>query len=732
MAGKRTARSIVLALLIAPLTLQSQIVRGTVTARGDSVGVPGVVVILLDSTSASVGRALTDSRGDYRIVAPGAGTYRVRTMRVGFRPDTSATLALSVGQERDQPLVIANVAVHLEAVRVTDRSQCRVGDAGDVTAAVWDQARTALLAAQMTARLRSVNAAIITYERTLDPNSERVREQQSGILSGLTVRPWVSLPPDSLRKVGYILTAKDGSLSYLAPDLDALLSPNFIADHCFRVTRARDTTILGIAFEPGRDRSKIPEIEGTLWLDRGSADLKRLEFRYANVPREQSERAGGDMDFVRMSNGGFAIARWGIKMPVLERQMAANRQIDRVAELKAVGGELSYAVNGRDTLYSRSPLTLAGVVEDSSSGKPVEGARLTITGTSMSGQSDAKGRFSIVGVLPGQYTIEVHTEDFDAIKARVEWPLLFSGERSSVTLKIPSASEVAHAQSATFTGSVVADSTGAPLSGADVSLPQIGLLTLANDRGAFRLSDIPPGTYDVLVRRVGYGQLATSVVFPARRIVDRRVVLSKLQSLDTVVVEAESPIAEFEANRKLGLGHFMTRAQLDKLKGQPMAGVLSEVKGVGIVFGHSSHSYIGSTRSTSSMSIQQGYNKMKGSTPPPGKTMLDMMREGGFLPPHIWCPEANAMTEATGLKCGCYAQVYLDRMLLNPGEPTEPFDVNSISPDLIEAVEYYSSSSQTPMRYQARNASCGVLVLHRRRAPEPPARDSTKAKKPPS
>src|SRR5690242_5627089 len=78
------------ALTLLPAVTSAQIVRGDVKVRGDTAGVSGVVVLLLDSAGATVGRALTDARGDYRIVAPSAGTYRLRTMRVGFRPDTSA------------------------------------------------------------------------------------------------------------------------------------------------------------------------------------------------------------------------------------------------------------------------------------------------------------------------------------------------------------------------------------------------------------------------------------------------------------------------------------------------------------------------------------------------------------------------------------------------------------------------------------------------------------------
>lgn len=59
--------------------------------------------------------------------------------------------------------------------------------------------------------------------------------------------------------------------------------------------------------------------------------------------------------------------------------------------------------------------------------------------------------------------------------------------------------------------------------------------------------------------------------------------------------------------------------------------------------------------------------------------------------------------------------MYLDNFLMNPGRPTEPFDVNSIPPNTIEALEYYSSNLQTPHKYNNANADCGVLVIWTRR-----------------
>ena len=65
---------------------------------------------------------------------------------------------------------------------------------------------------------------------------------------------------------------------------------------------------------------------------------------------------------------------------------------------------------------------------------------------------------------------------------------------------------------AVFTGTVV-DSILRPIANAEVSFPGLSLVRTTNDRGEFRISEIPPGRQQVLVRRIGFGQLDTAIVF---------------------------------------------------------------------------------------------------------------------------------------------------------------------------------------------------------------------------
>jgi hypothetical protein len=359
-----TLRTYLVVVTALPALASAQSIRGVVVDSAGRSPVPGVVLLLLDQSGQVDGRALSNERGEYRLSGRSAGDYRVRTLRIGFRPMISDLLTLRVGGEIDHDFVLAGVPLSLDTVRVAARSACAAyPDSTAPLAAAWEQVRTALLAAQLTANTRTINATILRYWRTYDPSRKRILEQNESIGTNFVVKPWRSLSADSLRRFGYVQLESNGIAEYNAPDLDVLLSPQFIGDHCFRLAVARDARLLGIAFEPTRDRSAITDIRGTLWLDRASSELRRMDFRYMNLPREiEHNEAGGEIDFVRMANGAWAIARWDIRMPVFQQRPEENRHVPgmtpgmtrRLYQWRVAGGEMILVRRGADTLWARS------------------------------------------------------------------------------------------------------------------------------------------------------------------------------------------------------------------------------------------------------------------------------------------------------------------------------------------------------------------------------------------
>ena len=133
---------------------------------------------------------------------------------------------------------------------------------------------------------------------------------------------------------------------------------------------------------------------------------------------------------------------------------------------------------------------------------------------------------------------------------------------------------LANAQSAATFAGVVTDSTNKPIANAEVTLPDLGKGTGTNEQGAFVLRDIPAGSQRVLVRHVGYGPVETQLTFADGQTIQRHVIMVRSTTLDSVVVQAKSvdhQLDDFEVNKKLGLGHFLTRAELAPQEGRSTA-----------------------------------------------------------------------------------------------------------------------------------------------------------------
>jgi iron complex outermembrane receptor protein len=87
-------------------------------------------------------------------------------------------------------------------------------------------------------------------------------------------------------------------------------------------------------------------------------------------------------------------------------------------------------------------------------------------------------------------------------------------------LSIASTPFAAAGQSGTVRGRVV-DSTGVPVAGAVVVLDPGGLRATSRDNGEYVVSRVPPGTYSVRVRRLGYTGPSATVVVAADQVVQQ-------------------------------------------------------------------------------------------------------------------------------------------------------------------------------------------------------------------
>lgn len=328
--------------------------------------------------------------------------------------------------------VLANQPVVLSSVNVRDRETCRVGaDTGLMVARVWEEARKAMLTTQLVAEGTPLFAEWIEFDRGLDSTARVVKEQRIRTSRNPTTHAFRSRPATELDSTGYVVSDSSGT-TYFAPDADVLLSEPFAAGHCFHLVEpprsAGAANLIGVAFQPARESQGKQEIQGTLWLDRASAELKSIEFRYTNLPDVVSPaEPGGRVDFLRLSDGGWLVSRWNVRMPRVgprgrAPQVGLGRMIVTTSAASMIlrgvqitGGEVT-RVTRRDTLvYAATGPSITLTVVSRDSLVRTSAAWMSLDGTDYSASGDSTGMIRLSPVLAGRYRARVSVPLMDSL-----------------------------------------------------------------------------------------------------------------------------------------------------------------------------------------------------------------------------------------------------------------------------------------------------------------------------
>ena len=414
---RKAARAVALA-VTAAASLSAQRLRGELLMPDSVTRAPGVVVEVLDARRTVVARALSNARGEYDLTLSTAGLYSVRALRIGFRPSVLASLELAVGETRTLSSQLDANRVEISAVSVRSNNVCGVRpDSGRLTAQLWEQVRAALGAAQVTSSAKSIRASWLLFERSTDVLATHVLSEKQSSRSGLTQSPFVSIPPDSLARNGYVAQDHDGQI-YYAPDADVLLSESFASQHCFRLepAPAEHAGWTGLGFSPRPDAPHRYDVDGVLWIDRASAELRALTYHYTGVPVEYTDAGvGGELEFMRVGAGSWIVSRWEIRTARARRTVSSGVSIrpsareDRLSVdgLVATGGLVTRVESGAVTtdLQRAASLSLSLVSKDSA-GSPA-GTLVTVVGTDHTAVADSTGRVRIEGLLPGRYRVTI-------------------------------------------------------------------------------------------------------------------------------------------------------------------------------------------------------------------------------------------------------------------------------------------------------------------------------------
>jgi hypothetical protein len=323
----RIQLGVVASACLAVASAQAQSVRGQLTDSISRVPLGGAFLTLVDERGAERARAVTNHAGEFVLTAPAAGTYRVRSKRIGFRPYVSPALTLRAGETSTYHAVVDPIPVPLPQVVVAGERQCDI-DAGASVAALWDEVREALAGVAWTRRSPGYWYEIAQFERDVYLREYRRGLDSTWLTTGFYEAAFRSAPAEQLASHGFVVV--DGSgWTYYEPDADVLLSAPFLRTHCFETKIGRDETagLVGLAFSPARGRNK-PDITGTLWVDRQTAMLGHLEFKYVKLPQGVIDaRAGGRVSFLRVPTGAWVVREWLIRMPIAVISPARTAQL---------------------------------------------------------------------------------------------------------------------------------------------------------------------------------------------------------------------------------------------------------------------------------------------------------------------------------------------------------------------------------------------------------------------
>ena len=131
---------------------------------------------------------------------------------------------------------------------------------------------------------------------------------------------------------------------------------------------------------------------------------------------------------------------------------------------------------------------------------------------------------------------------------------------------------------------VVTDTSLRPLQGADVAVIGTSARLTTGANGRFRLFQIPPGQYLLVVRQIGYAPTSAIIDVAGEDTLRLSYTLERSVSvLDTVRVTGRRVtlrMLEFEKRRELGVGQFITQEQLERRGSMAISDFLRGLRGI--------------------------------------------------------------------------------------------------------------------------------------------------------
>lgn len=529
----------------------AQFVRGTVRDAAELPVAGALVELSKDGTH--VTRVLVDEEGHYRLAAPQGGRYEVRVLRIGFRTTAGVRIDIPDTGTLVHDLLAPMVVVRLDDVQIRAEKRCVVRpDVGIQAATLWEEARKALYATELVQQTDGYRARMRQYERGYDRRGQRITFENTWEEEAIIRQnPFSAIDANELAEHGYIRVDSSQEISatlYYAPDAHVLVGEPFTETHCFRVDprEGADKGLIGLQFAPveGRD---LPDVEGTLWLDRRTSELRTLDYHYTGLPRGAArDRSGGRLVFRRLPSGAWIVQSWWIRMPVFVTIRRSGRdasvpggiltrlesQTRKLSAFRERGAEVITA----EAIAERVPVAaIGGTVIDHTRAQPLAGATVRALESGRTGTTSDNGAYRIDSLSDGRHTLVFSHPRIDSLSLTVSpYPAVArAGELTIAHLGIPAralsdatvcADSVGIAGVGTIAGAVTDADTERPIPGVQVVLiyqsdgvENAGNVQVATDaNGNFHFCGVPR-TGHVWLRAERGGMAAERHAVPSPR-----------------------------------------------------------------------------------------------------------------------------------------------------------------------------------------------------------------------
>jgi hypothetical protein len=290
----------------------------------------GAIVALVDSRNSVVAEGIARTDGTRVLEAP-FGSYRLRVLRIGFRPFVSQPVTIPDDTELKVRLDAPRIVLERMLVKATTPCS-RIEQDPETTGLVWTEVSKALKTSQLTTADIAILSTSRLYRRELDGNGDLISADTTTVPVGSS-RPFSARDPAILAKNGYVHGDEKNGWEFFGPDESVLLSREFASTHCFRLVRNRARPgDIGIAFEPAPGR-RIADISGTAWVNQSTSELQEIVFRYVNAGLPSEFKASGFTHFRRMPSGSWIVDDWQLRMPHIGIRITSGGAL-RVPEIR--------------------------------------------------------------------------------------------------------------------------------------------------------------------------------------------------------------------------------------------------------------------------------------------------------------------------------------------------------------------------------------------------------------